>query len=418
MSTTTQQRPAPQTQTKTIDDAAKLLDQVIANTRGGTYKTIEKFFEDHIPQLEELLPEKMKGQGARLVKRALLTFEKAKVAKLKQCTPASFVRTVLEAAELGLAIDGYLAHAVPYNNKKKDANGCESWVIEAQLQIDYKGLLAIAKRTGQVIDGRADVVRQGDQFSHGRKNGRAFLEHTYAVDVERGAVIAAYGELILPHGRYDYTLLQTSEVERIRKKSKAGNDGPWVDWYDRMAAKSALRRALKTYCDDPQVQYAIELDEREYGTPAFDAPVVGKVHRSALNDTVAIPSAQPHSQASTAAQAPSRPSGEETPQMSTQGDSDGVDEPAHDEPNADDGLAHAKLEVESAFAECERYEAAAALMRSYEKPGFDPQLLGFAKLCFEQAKERLPEPKAAKKGKGQKSMLEDSPGETYYAEGQ
>jgi recombination protein RecT len=419
----TAQQTRPQAQTVNIDQAAQLLDQVIANTRGGTYKVVERFFEDYIPELEELLPDKMKGQGRRLVKRALLTFEKSKSPKLKQCSPSSFIRCVLEAAELGLAIDGLLAHAVPYNNKKKQPDGSEKWVVEAQMQLDYKGLLAIAKRSGHIIDGRCDVVRRGDQFSHGRKNGQAYLEHTYDIDVERGEVIAAYGELNLPGGRYEYSLLQKSEVDKIRSKSKSKDDGPWVDWYDRMAAKSAFRRLLKTYCDDPQVQHAISMDEREYeGTPAFDAPTVGKVTRSALNDAMPLGNPGGSSKPSAPQAAPktqqATPTRTETPAQSESA-SEGVDEPPFDEPNADDALAKAKQEIADAFGTCTSLESAAELADYWSDQQHDPQLRQFASLCFAQAKERFqaaakPKPRTKK---GQQSMIEDQTPD-YYAQGQ
>ena len=137
-------------------DPSVLLEQVLAKTeKNKRIVIVAKALDDRVERLRELLPGYMKPDAERLVKRAVLTM--ARIPKLQECTPDSFVRCVLEAAELGLAIDGRLGHAVPFKNKVKGSEGVERWRMECQFIPDYKGLVAVARRGGIVRDVHGDV---------------------------------------------------------------------------------------------------------------------------------------------------------------------------------------------------------------------------------------------------------------------
>lgn len=284
----TAQRPsgAPAAQTTEIDPAA-LLEQVLARSESKRYQTVNDALSKRIDRVEELLPENMKGQGARLVKRAMLTFSKNE--RLQACTPASFISCVLQAAECGLAIDGRLAHAVPYNTKVKDANGRERWEEIAQFQPDYKGLIAVAKRTGQIIDIYGDVICENDTFAHGRAGDVCRLEHTYDINQPRGKTIGAYQIIVLPGGRWRYEVMGIADLNRIQSSSKSGGKGPWGTHPDEMRKKTVCKRALKMYSDDPGLLKALEYDDLDYDDGEQQSHRGGKVGRSALNDSLAVP---------------------------------------------------------------------------------------------------------------------------------
>ena len=85
---------------------------------------------------------------------------------------------VLDAAELGFAIDGKMCHAVPY--KVWDTRGATPVLLrtEAQCQPDYKGLIATAKRLKVVQDVWARPVYAGDEFEMYEENGVThYAEH-------------------------------------------------------------------------------------------------------------------------------------------------------------------------------------------------------------------------------------------------
>jgi recombination protein RecT len=65
-----------------------------------------------------------------------------------------------------------------------------------------------------------------------------------------------------------------SEVESIRRRSRAGNSGPWQTDYAEMAKKTVLRRTLKLAPCSPELQRALYLDERVDEGEAQDLPNV------------------------------------------------------------------------------------------------------------------------------------------------
>src|SRR5688500_8295813 len=158
---TTATRPAPQTRHESHSD---LLERVLEMPVTERHRAIDTALMARVPKIEELLPDFMKGQGERLVKRAMLTF--ARNPDLQGGPPQEFVRCGLEAAEMGFAIDGKLCYVVRYKSK---------W----QCQLDYKGLVAVAKRMKTIADAYADVVCENDSFHHAKSDGKCVLEHTY-----------------------------------------------------------------------------------------------------------------------------------------------------------------------------------------------------------------------------------------------
>src|SRR5574343_375516 len=74
--------------------------------------------------------------------RAALT-SLTRIPKLALCDQTSLFKCLLDMASLGLTPDGRRAHLIPFENKKLG-------VTECQLIIDYKGLVELAYRSGQV----------------------------------------------------------------------------------------------------------------------------------------------------------------------------------------------------------------------------------------------------------------------------
>ena len=226
---------------------------------------IKAVIEAHKAKVEEAMPQYLRGQLPRFLSVALLTIQRSR--KVVECEPVSLLAAVIDGARLGLMCDGKLGHIVVYNNKKKLANGKEEWVKEAQFQADYKGLIAIARRTKVISDCHADVIREADVFNHGIKDGNQYLEHTYNLFEPRGNIIGAYCRLTFPDGRWAYRVIGIDHIEKARAASKSPNDGPWVTWYEEMAKKTVLRSAIKLYSDDPDIAMALEMDDRHFAEP-------------------------------------------------------------------------------------------------------------------------------------------------------
>lgn len=218
---------------------------------------IGAYLNMRLDTIEEALPSNMKHEGKRLIRRAMIYF--ASKAELHECTVPSFLMCVVQAAELGLALDGRLCHAVAFNvNAGTKQN--PRWEKRAQCMPDFKGLVSVAKRSNQIADCDGDIVCEGDHFRYGMLNGANVFEFTPNPD-KRGKIRGAFARVVMPNGLWSVEYMNLEQLNHIRQKSKAKDSGPWVTDTEQMYVKTAIRRLLKMYCDDPSFIHATEIDD-------------------------------------------------------------------------------------------------------------------------------------------------------------
>lgn len=237
--------------------------------------------------IERSLPDEMKPHIDRIIQRAVLTFKMGSE-ELQKCTIGSFVECVVEAASVGLMIDGKLAYAVPYNCKVK-VNGRDTWEMRAKFMASYIGLYMIAKRSGQIKHAAAELVYEADHFDIYRQGPRQFLEHrppTFGQD--RGSLLGGYAVVEFPDGGWAYTTMTISEIDDIKNRSKASSRGPWVTDTAEMQRKTLLRRSLKLHCSDPMFIKAEQYEDAEYdGEAVAVSSAAPKASRSDLTERFA-----------------------------------------------------------------------------------------------------------------------------------
>lgn len=211
-------------------------------------KSPKKTFEDLIQsdnfkaQLQNALPKHLTpDRFIRLMLTAAL-----KTPLLLQCTQDSLFLGMLNCAAAGLEIDGRRAHLIPFKNNKK---GC----YEAQLIIDYKGLAEVILRSGQVSSIHADVIHENDEFEY---NMGQILKHKINFKEERGEPYAAYCRITMHDGTFKDDVMQKSDIDRIRRRSRSSNDGPWVTDPMEMWKKTVFRRASKWVPQSPEIAAA------------------------------------------------------------------------------------------------------------------------------------------------------------------
>lgn len=219
---------------------------------------IGAYLTQRLTTIEDVLPSNFKGEGQRLIRRAMLYF--ASKAELHDVTVNSFLMCVVQAAELGLALDGRLCHAVAFNCNVAPKGKPAQWERRAQMMPDYKGLISIAKRSNQVADVDGNVVGFNDHFKFGEIGPTQVFEYTPHLD-GHGEIRGAYSRIILPNGLWSVEYMSLAELEHVRNKSKAKDSGPWVTDTAQMQIKTVIRRHLKMYCDDPTFVRATEIDD-------------------------------------------------------------------------------------------------------------------------------------------------------------
>lgn len=228
--------------------AEELLEAIISKPRNQQTVALGKSLDSRIDKIEEMLPDFMKGQGPRLAKRAQMTFDYSK--DLWACPPQDFIRCVLEAAEMGFAVDGKMCYVVKYKERY-------------QCQLDYKALVAVAKRMKTIRDIYSDVVCENDIFRASREDGKDRLLHERPLvkGSKRGEVLAAYAVVILSD-TWRYELMDRDELDKIQARAPS-KKGPWATDPDEMRRKTVVRKTLKMYADDPAVMRIMELTDEE-----------------------------------------------------------------------------------------------------------------------------------------------------------
>lgn len=244
-------------QTALEQNAAKASTDQILDVRSN----LEALLIKHKAQLQRALPGKLSID--RLIRVALTAASRQP--KLLKCTPASFLGAVIQSAQLGLDPDGALGHAylIPYLNKKHQPP-----ILEVQFMIGYKGYIELANRTNQLKGSPyAQMVCKNDEFDY-EYGANPTLRHKPLLSGERGPVIAFYAYAHPKSGGFLFEVMPKVDVDRIRASSKAKDDGPWVEHYDEMGRKTAIRRLQKYLPLTPQLARAIQLDEMlERGDP-------------------------------------------------------------------------------------------------------------------------------------------------------
>lgn len=220
-------------------------------------------------------PEKM----SRIVLTALRTTR-----DLDKSTPESFFGCVMQSAQLGLEVNTPNGHAylIPRRNSR-------AGTIDCTLIVGYQGMIELALRSGKVEKIWTRVVRDGDHFKvkYGLEED---IEHEPAIDGERESrpITYVYAVAQLTTGAKVFEVLSTAQVNERRKRSAAGNSGPWQTDYEAMVRKTAVRSLFKWIPKSSEMAMVESLEDRaESGrTQAFDHAVHDSVERMGMRPII------------------------------------------------------------------------------------------------------------------------------------
>jgi recombination protein RecT len=181
--------------------------------------------EPRIGRIEELLPPTMDAR--RFASVSLIAL--AKNTDLLRCDRTSFVMAVLEAAEIGLEPTGGVggAHLVPFKGK-------------IQLILDYRGVQYLI-REGGGGEIKTVLVYEGDIFRVYEGTTKPRIHHSPKFMTKEPAKITYVYAVPLDHPE-KFEVMTKAEIDGIRGRSKAANNGPWVSDFGAMARKSVLKR--------------------------------------------------------------------------------------------------------------------------------------------------------------------------------
>jgi len=186
----------------------------------------------------------MKGQIAQAVPKTITADRMLRACltavsqnpKLSYCTRESFLGAMMQLAALGLEPNTPLGHAylIPYKDK-------------CQLQLGYKGILELARRTGLYQNIYAMEVYEFDEFAY-EYGLDMTLKHKPA-EYSEGESVKYYALFKLHNGGVGFKVWSRQKIEHHAKKYSKSffkKDGPWQTSFDAMAKKTVLLDLLKT----------------------------------------------------------------------------------------------------------------------------------------------------------------------------
>ena len=218
--------------------------------------------------LGQVLPKHVKAD--RFVKVAVAAISKQP--DLLECEPNSVMLSIMQAGQLGLEPTGVLgsAYLVRYGSR-------------CQLIIGYRGLIDLARRSGQILSIEAHAVHAKDKFSC------AFgldptLSHEPCWETDPGPMTFVYAVARLRDGAVQFEVMSKAQVDEIRKQSKSGNSGPWVSHYEEMAKKTVIRRLAKYLPLTVELQTAAAIDNATDTGELYVDPEVAEATGGAITD--------------------------------------------------------------------------------------------------------------------------------------
>jgi len=219
------------------------------------------------PKIQQVMPKHMSQE--RMFQLAVSAYNSTP--KLAECTPVSVLSCIMKCAALGLepsAVDGLgRAYILPFRNSKTRR-------MEGTFILGYKGMIDLARRSGEISSISARAVYEGDTFSYSYGLNED-LHHIPGNQPKTDDKLTyAYCVAHFKDGGHYFIVLDREELLKARKASKAGNSGPWVDHFSQMCIKTAVRRAFPYLPVSIEAQSAASSDETTPDYSGILAPVV------------------------------------------------------------------------------------------------------------------------------------------------
>lgn len=241
---------------------------------------VRKYVIDHQREIELALPRHI--QLARFMRVSFTVMSQNP--KLYTCDRRSLLGALVQVAQLGLepGVMGQ-AYIVPFVNRKRNTT-------EAQLIAGYRGLLTLARRSGDISTVHAWPAYEGDHFRV-ILGTEPKIEHVpsdqpiaWVEDLGKGdkrwrrrPMIAVYAVARMRDGGVQFDAMRRDECEWHRDRySRSAGDGPWVTDFEEMSKKTVLRRLSKLLPASVELQTAVALDEMaEVGVAQDLAHLIG-----------------------------------------------------------------------------------------------------------------------------------------------
>ena len=174
----------------------------------------------------------------------------------------------MRAAQDGLLPDGREGAIVVYNTREKDRSGSWVTVAKAQWMPMVYGIMKKARNSGQIATITARVVYAGDTYRYWIDEHGEHLLYEPSETADRNVVRSVFAMAKTKEGELLVEPLTPADIEKVRQVSRAKEKGPWVDWWEEMAKKTAIRRLSKRLPMSSDLDDLIRRDDDLYDLDA------------------------------------------------------------------------------------------------------------------------------------------------------
>ncbi len=207
----------------------------------------------------------------RMMRVALTTFSRTPL--LAECSATSICGALVQASILGLEPDGMSGECflIPYWNTKVGGYEC-------QMHAGYKGIVKLARNSGEYSLIDAQPVHENDTFEF-QKGSETYWLHKWNPRADRGPIYGYWAGYVLKDGGRNFEFMSVAEIEAHRDQYSQGAykklrgqpvldkdgkkilTGPWNDSPDWMYRKTPLMQSLKLGPKSIQLRTAMTLNE-------------------------------------------------------------------------------------------------------------------------------------------------------------
>lgn len=164
---------------------------------------------------------------------------------------ASLLDAAMKAAQDGLLPDKREGAFVLFGNKV-------TWLPM------IGGILKRVQQSGEIKMITARVVYGGDHFRTWIDDAGEHVEYEPGEDQDQSIIRRVFAMATTKEGAVYVEPLSAKDIEKIRNVSRAKNSGPWKDWWEEMAKKSAIRRLAKRLPLSVELHDLIQRDNELY----------------------------------------------------------------------------------------------------------------------------------------------------------
>ena len=169
--------------------------------------------------------------------------------QLKKASPESITMAGIMAATLNLPINQNLgfAYVIPYNCKVGD-----NWVVQAQFQIGYKGIIQLAQRSGQFKTINVSDVKEGEIKEFDRLTGEIIFEWNQDREKLKTIGYVAYFALLNGFSKSMYKTIDELKEHGLKfsktfSNEKTRKNSLWETDFNSMAFKTMIKLLLGKY---------------------------------------------------------------------------------------------------------------------------------------------------------------------------